>query len=414
MKRKKKKNEHQVSKNGEEKKILLRRIAIGVCLVAVGAAAYFLSNTFQSLPKETHPTKAADDEVNLTTDELFKLTVQRAYAIDVLFKQVYNSAWEAANGAIGEAFLYAATGDQSLLNIYTRERKFSDMMNGTWVDDRAWVCLAELYWWEFSGKQHDDWVADARKRYDEARKEGRLSNHEGFWSWYSWPPDSKVDDMIISNSNTNQMVTVACMLYEATKDKRYYNDALLVWNGDKKYPGIEKMFYRGNGVWEGKGGRAAFGKQLPWESASYLSVIAALYRMTGDAKFKDIAIASARRIMDPANGWVDPTDYYQLRMDGNGAFVHFILDAYLIAPDSLSDIPKKVGRMLQHVWSNNHGAAYVLLHRLSDNAIRNGWNPRGGEEGYGVDQIGTVHAQSQAMRAFGVYAYVLHEELKKR
>ena len=129
--------------------------------------------------------------------------------------------------------------------------------------------------------------------------------------------------------------------------------------------------------WEGKGGRAAFGKQLPWEGASYLSVVAAMYRMTGNPKYKMIAAASAKRIMDPANGWVDSTDFYQLRMDGNGAFVHFILDAYSIAPELLPDIPLKVERMLEHVWSNHHGASYVLLHRLGDDGIRNGWNPYG-------------------------------------
>jgi hypothetical protein len=49
----------------------------------------------------------------------------------------------------------------------------------------------------------------------------------------------------------------------------------------------------------------------------------------------------------------------------------------------------------------------VILHRTQDHGIRNGWNPHGGEDGYGVDQIGTSHAQSQAVRAFGVYAAVM-------
>ncbi len=348
--------------------------------------------------------------VELKPEEVFKITVQRAYAVDKLFQQVYNAAWEGANGAIGDAFLFAATGDAGLKERYLRRDKLTDMDNGTWVDDRAWICLAELYWWQFSGRNNSQWVDDAKKRYDEAKEEGRLSNHDGFWSWYSWPPKAKVSDLILTNSNTNQMVTVACMLYEATHERRFYNDALLVWEGDSKYPGIERTFYRGNGVWKGKEGEAAFGKQLPWESASYLSVLAAMYRMTNNPKYRELIIASARRIMDPANGWIDPQDFYQVRMDGNGAFVHFILDAYLIAPDSLSDIPIKVEKMLEHVWSNHHGGSYVVLHRLSDNGIRNGWNPKGGEEGYGVDQVGTVHAQSQALRAFGVFAYVLHEE----
>jgi len=138
-----------------------------------------------------------------------------------------------------------------------------------------------------------------------------------------------------------------------------------------------------------------------------------MYRMTGNAKYKKIVAASAKRIMDPLNGWIDSQDYYQLRMDGNGAFVHFVLDAYMIAPELLADIPEKIEKMLEHVWTNHHGEASVTLHRFSDDGIRNGWNPFGGEEGYNVNQVGTVHAQSQALRAFGVFAYVLHEKMKK-
>ena len=391
-----------------------KALLVAVAVLGAGAIILYLSAVRRTVTPTVPLSAQSATTSELKPEVLFRLTVDRALAVDQLFQQVYNDGWEAANGAIGEAFLYAATGDASLLNRYTTERSFMRLFNGTWVDDRAWICLAELYWYDVSGKHRSDWVADAKQRYDEARTEGRLSNHEGFWSWYNWAPNTKDQGQIISNSNTNQMVTVACKLFEATGEKRYYNDALLVWEGDAKCPGIEKTFYRGEGRWEGKGGRAAFGKQLPWEEASYLSVVAALYRMTGKEKYKSIAVESARRILDPANNWVDSKDYYQRRMDGNGAFVHFLLDAYLIAPDSLPDIPWKVGRMLEHVWSNHHGAAVVLLHRLNDNAIRNGWNPSGGEEGYGVDQIGTVHAQSQAMRAFGVFAFALHEQMGKK
>ena len=390
-------------------------LPIGLAVIVLTAIVYLLI-TNHLFETKTEPPRIVQKEEpsGLKPEDVYRITVQRAYAIDVKFQQVYNAAWEGANGAIGEAHLYAATGDPNLLKRYMNDWNLTDMYNGTWVDDRAWVCLAELYWWQFSGRKNKVWVEDAKKRYEEAKNEGRLSNHEGFWSWYSWPPNSGPDHMILTNSNTNQMVTVACMLYEATHERQFYNDAMLVWEGDLKHPGIEKTFYRGNGVWEGKGGSAAFGKQLPWEGASYLSVLAAMFRMTENPKYKMIAAASAKRVMDPANGWVDSTDYYQLRMDGNGAFVHFILDAYSIAPELLPDIPMKVERMLEHVWSNHHGASYILLHRLSDDGIRNGWNPKGGEEGYGVDQIGTVHAQSQALRAFGVFAYVLHEGLKKQ
>jgi hypothetical protein len=345
--------------------------------------------------------------------ELYAQTVKRAYAINGLFQQVYSAGWEGANGAIGDAYLFAATHDSSLLRLFTSVHDLRQMFNGTWVDDRAWICLAELYWWNFTGRKNRVWVDDAKQRYLEARKEGRLSNHEGFWSWYNWAPNAKVQDMIITNSNTNEMVNVACWLYEATREQRFYRDAVLVWNGDTKYPGIEKHFYRGDGRWEGMPGRAAFGKQLPWEGASYCAIGAAMYRMTGDEKYKRIVVATAKRIMDPANGWVDPQDFYQLRMDGNGAFVNFILDAYLIAPDELPDIPDKVEKMLDHVWTNHHGTATVILHRLRDDGIRNGWNPNGGEDGYGVDQVGTVHAQSQAVRAWGVFTYVLSEKLRR-
>jgi hypothetical protein len=129
--------------------------------------------------------------------------------------------------------------------------------------------------------------------------------------------------------------------------------------------------------------------------------------MTGNVKYKDIAVATAKRAMDPANGWVDGQDFYQIRMDGNGAFVDNVLTAYELAPDQLSDIPGKVERMLEHVWTNHHGRATVTLHRTDDDGIRNGWSPNGGEDGYGVDEVGTVHAQSQAVRAFGAFAYAL-------
>jgi len=347
------------------------------------------------------------------TPDLFHRITQRAYAIDVLFHQEYNAEWEGANGAIGDAHLYAATGDQNLLSLYTNTYRLLDMHNGTWVDDRAWACLAEMYWWQVSGKKNTQWVEDARNRYLEAKHEGRLSHHDGFWSWYNYSPDVKSNFKIFTNSNMNQMAAVACWLFEATHEQQFFTDAMLVWNGDAKYPGVEKKFYRGKGIWKGNEGQAAFGKQFPWEGAGMCSIGVAMFRMTGEKKYKEIVAATAQRLMDPANGWVDSQDFYQLRMDGNGAFVHFILDAYQIAPDCLSDIPNKIEKMLEHVWTNHHGNALITLHRPIDDGIRNGWNPNGGEDGYKVDEVGTVHAQSQAVRAFGVFAYVLHEMKQK-
>ena len=313
MKRRRNKNRDKSAWNADPKSWKVSRfLYAGIVLGMIGCLYVIISLFHSSPPFPNTQIVGKVDQQNLKPEEAFTITVQRAYAVDKRFQEVYNNGWEAANGAIGEAFLFAATGDRSLLERYVKNRKLTDLFNGTWVDDRAWICLAELYWWKFSGKTHSEWVEDAMKRYVEARNEGRLSNYEGFWSWYNWPPQSKVNDMIITNSNTNQMVTVACMLYEATHDRQFYNDAMTVWEGDRKYPGIEKTFYRGDGRWEGKGGRAAFGKQLPWEAASYLSVVAAMYRMTGNPKYKTIAAASAKRIMDPANGWVDSADYYQI------------------------------------------------------------------------------------------------------
>ena len=34
-------------------------------------------------------------------------------------------------------------------------------------------------------------------------------------------------------------------------------------------------------------------------------------------------------------------DFYQIHMDGNGAFVNFLLDAYALAPDQLPDLLRK-------------------------------------------------------------------------
>jgi len=382
-----------------------RSLGIGIAFVLImSIILFFWIRNGKKEPAVTVQEKALPPP---TTSELLRTTIQRAYAIDNLFHRIINPEWEGANGAIGDAHLYAATGDASLLQFYSNTSKLLNMHNGTWVDDRAWVCLAEMYWWDVTGRNGSEWVDDARRRYLEAKREGRMSKHEGFWSWYNYPPRMSKEINIFTNTNMNQMATVACWLYQATQDKQFLNDALVIWEGDAKTPGVEKQFYRGNGIWKGREGQAAFGKQFPWEGTGMCTIGAALYRATGKEKYRDIVIATAKRIMDPSTGWVDPVDFYQLRMDGNGAFVLFILDAYQIAPAELVDIPGKVQKMLEHVWSNNHEKSLITLHRPIDNGIRNGWNPRGGEDGYKVNEVGTVHPQSQAVLAFGVFASIL-------
>lgn len=401
----------------------------GFIAVVLTAVAYsFLSRTFPEADKIQNQTKNEDAESQLTPQQLYQQIVTRTYAIDRVFRQVYTPGWQGANGAIGDAYLYAATHDQSLLYAFTNIHKLTDMINGTWVDDRMWVCLAEKYWWEFTGKSNTVWVEDARRRYLEAKKEGRFGHPEGFWSWYNWPAKTKYDaqghplqaviqdvpnDVVFTNTHMDLMACVACWLYEVTGDKQFYHDAILLWDGDSKYPGIEKLFYKGDGIWTPKEGPTYVGGQFPWMGADCCAIGASLFRMTGERRYKDIAVATAKRIMDPANGWVDGQDFYQIRQDGNGAFLNNIVDIYEVAPEELSDIPGKIAKTLEHVWTNHHGTATVTLHRYSDDAIRNGWNPNGGEEGYGVDEIGTVHAQSQAVRAFGVFAYVLKQQIDK-
>ena len=384
---------------------------IGIVFVVAAIAIYSLTkksgNSTQPVPSPSTPVSAADTRSAYQPTEQW---LQRAYAIDQLFHRVYTPCWEGANGAIGDAYLFATTHDSALLRFHLVDHDLRRMCAGTWVDDRAWVGLAEYYWWRFTGKTNIALIKDASQRYLEARNEGRLAHRDGYWTWFNYPPGASLNEQIFTNSNMNQMVTLACGLYEATGDRRFYDDAILVWNGDGKIPGIEKTLYRGKGRWEGKTGRAAFGKELPWNGAEYCTIGAAMFRMTGNQKYKSIVVATAKRIMDPATGWVDPTDYYQISMDGNGNFVHYLMDAYEIAPKELADIREKVGKMLEHVWTNHGGRSTVTLHRLSDNGIRNGWNPLGGEDGYGVGEVGTVHAQSQAVRAFGVYAYFVNRK----
>ena len=379
------------------------RTMLFVCAgITIAVAAFVFLRDKTPSSESDHRSQSKPSTSYMPTE----LWLQRAYAVKTVFQQVYTPGWEGAYGAMGMAYMFAVTGDSALLRFHTIEKPLLNFDNGYWVDDRAWAALAELLWWEVTDKRNALLVLDAIQRYDQARVEGRLSNHEGYWTWYNWPQNAQVKEPIFTNSNMNQMVTVACKLYEATKQQRFLDDALLVWNGDKKYRGIEKTLYKGNGKWIGKHGRAAFGKELPWGGTEYCSIGAAMFRVTGVSKYREIVVATAKRIMDPRNGWVDSTDFFQIHMDGNGAFVHFLLDAYMLAPDELSDIPAKVEKMLEHVWTNHNGKAKVLLHRTSDHGIRNGWNPNGGEDGYGVGEVGTVHAQGEALRAFGVFAYI--------
>ena len=93
-------------------------------------------------------------------------------------------------------------------------------------------------------------------------------------------------------------------------------------------------------------------------------------------------------------------------------FINFLMDAYNIAPNELSEILIKCQSMLDHTWNNNDGKAAVVLHRTDDHSIRHGWNPNGGEDGYYPKDLGTILAQGQALRAWGVVAYYSYRDNK--
>ncbi|MFA6234354.1 MAG: hypothetical protein WC824_09280, partial [Bacteroidota bacterium] len=103
---------------------------------AIGGFAWFTGDGDQSA-------RNGENESSFKPEEKW---LKRAYLIDALFHKVYTAGWEGANGAIGDAHIFAVTRDSSLLRFHTVLHPMKDLFNGTWVDDRAWAALAELYW----------------------------------------------------------------------------------------------------------------------------------------------------------------------------------------------------------------------------------------------------------------------------
>lgn len=331
----------------------------------------------------------------------------QARLIHERFTTQYLPHWQGAYGLIGQAYLYRLTGDARYRDFATRESRLYKLETGGWVDDTAWVCLAILEWWDATGRGNGWWLADARQRYETRKAEGLIARHEGYWTWYA-----TAGHRDFSNENMNQMATVACRLYEATGERRYLDDALLVWNGDGTAPGIERHLYRGGGRWEGKPGVMHAGAEFPFLGAGYVSLAAALYRATGEERYRRIAVDTAHYVMDPANGWVDGESFYQTTMDGNGAVVGFLMDGYAVAPDEMQDILEKCKKALDHVWTNGHGKAKVVLHDPATHGIRHAWNPAGGEKGMAANEIGRAMSQGCALWAWGSVAY--HEAARAR
>ncbi len=61
--------------------------------------------------------------------------VDRALMVSHRFHDVYTPCWEGAYGAIGDAYLYAATKDASLLKFHLVDHNLLNMCAGRGVDD---------------------------------------------------------------------------------------------------------------------------------------------------------------------------------------------------------------------------------------------------------------------------------------
>ena len=176
-----------------QEKAQLRPVAVSVAVVsAVAVLALVILLPADRRPSTQNSVGTQRVDTESTDATALESWSARALAVTRSFHRVYTPCWEGAYGALGDAYLFLVTGDSSLYRFHLQRHPLTEMCEGTWVDDRAWVCLAELRWWEVTGKGNMALVIDAMRRYREAREQGRLSSHEGFWSWYNWPPTARV------------------------------------------------------------------------------------------------------------------------------------------------------------------------------------------------------------------------------
>src|SRR5436309_9408569 len=94
----------------------LRRKGAGLLAVAVIIISALSFYPSQDSPAPPQVEKAAPPASRFQPGEKW---LQRAYLIDDLFHKVYTPCWEGANGAIGDAYLFAITHDSSLLRFHT-------------------------------------------------------------------------------------------------------------------------------------------------------------------------------------------------------------------------------------------------------------------------------------------------------
>ena len=131
--------------------VMRRLIALRLPAIALTSIVVIYLAVNLEPSREQPPVKATFDSTSAAFHPTEKW-LQRAYAIDELYHGRYTPCWEGAYGAIGDAYLFAATRDSSLLRFHLIDHDLQRMCTGRWVDDRAWICLAEILWWEVTNK----------------------------------------------------------------------------------------------------------------------------------------------------------------------------------------------------------------------------------------------------------------------
>ena len=150
------------SQNPKIKKSLYISIITLVVIISVVIISSLRKPEITRVSDTARKDSASGLENNLSMKDKW---ISRTNAIDKLFHEVYTPCWEGAYGAIGDAYLYAVTNDPSLLKFHLVEHDLRKMCTGTWVDDRAWICLAEFYWWDFTGRKYQYLIEDAERSH---------------------------------------------------------------------------------------------------------------------------------------------------------------------------------------------------------------------------------------------------------
>ena len=85
---------------------------------------------FRILPRKQNTISSKNQSEKETVQEIKHFDnqwLERAYLVGELFHQVYTPCWEGAYGAIGDAYLFRATNDSSLLRFHLQEHDLRKM-----------------------------------------------------------------------------------------------------------------------------------------------------------------------------------------------------------------------------------------------------------------------------------------------